>query len=250
MTIKDSVWQTYIKRLRRVSSEAASQMSKYLATTEWFLNNRTKQAAINYAYALATKYGEAATALACDMYDSVVAASAAKIAGAAEPARTATYAEVARAINGTAKTGNEDLMASSVDRMVKMAGMDTTMQNAIRDGAEWAWIPSGDSCAFCLELASNGWQRASRAVLNGDHCDHIHANCDCTFAIRFDSDSGVQGYNPSTYKRIYANAEGSNSKEKLNSIRRDLYAQNKDEINAQKREAYAKRQEREEEAED
>ena len=49
---------------------------------------------------------------------------------------------------------------------VKKAGIDTTLQNAYRDrpkkygkkrntGAQVAWVPSGDTCPFCLMLASD-----------------------------------------------------------------------------------------------
>jgi hypothetical protein len=129
--------------------------------------------------------------------------------------------------------------------MVKMTGVDTTMRNAIRDSAEWAWIPRGDTCAFCISLASNGWQHASESQMKGGHAEHIHANCDCTFAIRFDSDSGVAGYDPRRYREMYNDAEGRSSRAKINAMRRQIYAENSEEINAQKRDNYAARQERE-----
>jgi uncharacterized protein VirK/YbjX len=44
---------------------------------------------------------------------------------------------------------------------------------------------------------------------------------------------------------MYENADGSTPNERINSMRRDAYAQNRDKINEQKRDAYAKRQERE-----
>ena len=59
-------------------------------------------------------------------------------------------------------------------------------------------------------------------------------NCDCTYAIRFDDKSGVEGYDPDKYLEMYENAEGVTSKEKINALRRQK-------IHAQKREAYAKR---------
>lgn len=114
-----------------------------------------------------------------------------------------------------------NLISSNAERLVKQAGADTTIKNAIRDGAYWAWVPAGDTCAFCLTLASRGWQKA----LKGDHAEHIHANCDCTFAIAFrqsDIDRYSDVYNPQQYKRIYDNAEGSTSKDKINNIRREL----------------------------
>lgn len=241
MIITDDIWDRYIKRLGKINDEAARKMFSYLAKNEWFRNNKTKQAAIDYAFALATQYGEAATAAACDMYDAV-----AGIAGyGATPAPTATYAEVAKAFNGAAKTDNPKLISDAVSRLVKLAGVDTTVQNAIRDGMEWAWIPSGDTCAFCLTLASQGWVEASDAVLNGGHVEHVHANCDCTFAIRKDSRTEYPGYDPAKYKRIYDNADGRTWQEKVRAIDRDNYAANREEINARKRAEYAAREEKE-----
>ncbi len=60
-----------------------------------------------------------------------------------------------------------------------------------------------DICAFCITLASRGWQRASEAALRGGHAEHIHANCDCEYAIRFDGYSTVAGYDPEKYLRQY-----------------------------------------------
>ena len=110
-----------------------------------------------------------------------------------------------------------------VSRLVKRAGADTTLKNAVRDGAEWAWVPHGDTCPFCITLASNGWQKASSKVLKGGHADHIHANCDCEFAIRFDHNTTVAGYDPDKYLKQYRDAGGD-----INKMRRVNYAANID----------------------
>jgi len=243
MTISKKIWDKYIADLRKVSSEAADKFRAFLLSHP-AVDRDSTNALIELAYALATKYGEAAGELAAQMYDAVAAASGLSL----EPAvlaETATMDEAAKAVVGTLKTGNPDIVADAVGRMVKCAGVDTTMQNAIRDGAEWAWIPRGDTCAFCIALASQGWQTASRAQMKGNHAEHIHANCDCTFAIRFDSDSGVAGYDPRRYREMYDDAEGSSSRAKINAMRRQIYERNAEEINAQKRDNYEKRQERE-----
>lgn len=243
MRIAAKVWDKYIADLRKVSTRASEQFRAFLLDHP-AVDRESTNALIDLAYALATKYGEAAGELAAQMYDAVAAASGLAL----EPAvlaETATIDEAAKAVVGTLKTGNPDIVSDAVARMVKMTGVDTTMRNAIRDGAEWAWIPRGDTCAFCIALASNGWQRASAAQMKGGHAEHIHANCDCTFAIRFDSDSGVAGYDPRRYLEMYDDAEGSSSRAKINAMRRQIYAENSEEINAQKRDNYEKRQERE-----
>lgn len=244
MIITDATWTTqYIGRLRKINDAAADKIRKYLEKN-MIVTLQDWNALIDFAYGVSTKYGEAAGAIACEFYDAVALGSNVTVP-AAVPAATATYAEVAKSIRGTGKSGNIDLMAGSISRLVKMAGVDTTMQNALRDGAEWAWIPRGDTCAFCFTLASRGWQRASKKAIKNGHAEHIHANCDCTYAVRFSPDDDVEGYFPNEYREIYLNADGKKPEDKINSLRRGLYAENKDKINAQKRAAYAKRVERE-----
>lgn len=244
MTITKKSWSKYIAALRRINDKATESMLYYIQEYGMPQTPDELSEFIYTAFNLSTKYGEAAAALACEMYDAAAIASGAALA-AAEPAPTATYAEVAKAINGTLKTGNAEIVSASVGRMVKMAGVDTTMQNALRDGAEWAWIPVGDTCAFCITLASRGWQRASKKAIKGGHAEHIHANCDCTYAIRFDSSTTVEGYTPDRYLRMYEGADGSTPNERINAMRRDAYAKNRELINEQKRSAYVKRKERE-----
>lgn len=239
MTISDATWTEYIGKLRKINDAAADKVRKYLQT-HMIVTLQDWNALIDYAYGTSTTYGEAAGALACEFYDRVAAVSGVNVP-AATMAPTATYAEVAKSIRGTGKSGNIDMMAESIGRLVKLAGVDTTMQNALRDGAEWAWIPRGDTCAFCLTLASRGWQRASQKALKNGHAEHIHANCDCTYAVRFNSNTDVEGYDPAEYLEIYKSAEGVKAEDKINFLRREQYAANREEINAQKRAAYAKR---------
>lgn len=76
-------------------------------------------------------------------------------------------------------------------------------------------------------LASNGWQRASKNLLKKGHAQHIHANCDCEFAVRFSRGFDVAGYDPEAYLRQYRDA-GSD----INNWRRIDYAANRERINA------------------
>ena len=237
MTISTKDWRAYIDRLAALNDKAAEQMRKFVQT-RGFGNT---QALIEFAYALATKYGEASAALSAEMYDAIAALEKAFVP-AAVPAETATYETVAKTVRAVSdESQNIDKMANTVARLVKQAGADTTLQNALRDGAEFAWIPAGDTCAFCITLASRGWQRASKRAIKNGHAEHIHSNCDCTYAVRFDDSTQVQGYDPEAYLEQYENAEGGTPAEKINAMRRAQYAERADEINAQKRAAYAKR---------
>ena len=243
MTISHSQWIDYIEKLYAISEKAGDLIFEWVEKNSY----ENLDALIEYAYAICSKYGEASAALAAEMYD-LTAELSGKTLAAAIPAETATYTEVLTAVTGTAKYENPKLTATSVSRLVKVAGVDTTMQNALRDGAEWAWIPVGETCAFCLTLASRGWQRASQKAIRNGHAKHIHANCNCTYAVRFDQDTDVEGYEPKAYYDLYADAEGGNPTEKINSIRRRLYAENHYEIRTQQREAYHLREERKRQA--
>lgn len=230
MRITTQAWETYIRRLAQLNEKGAQLMAEYLAAH----GTADTEALTDYAAALVQKYGEGSAELACQMYDAMAALQNARVSPA-EPAAPASRREVARMVLATRESPPQ--MQRGVSRLVKRAGADTTLKNAQRDGAEFAWVPHGDSCAFCLTLASRGWQRASQAAIKGGHAEHIHANCDCEYAVRFDGRTSVAGYDPEAYLAQY-NAAGGD----INRMSRVNYAANKERINAQKRAAYALRQ--------
>lgn len=229
MLLSNKSWRGYIEKLSQINKKSSDLMRVYMSEHP----DADVEELIRYAYSIATKYGEAAATLACNMYDAIASASGATVPSA-EPARTATFGETAVAVNGS-KLQGETLVPGAVERLVKLAGQDTMLNNARRDGAEWAWVPSGDTCAFCITLASRGWQKASRKIKEGNHAQHIHANCDCAFMVRFNDKDGLKGYDPQEYLDQYHEAGG------VNGLRRKNYAENKEKINLQKREAYARR---------
>ena len=238
MRISTKDWKNYIEKLSKLNNTAGEKMSDYVARHGFNDPN-----IIDYAYGLVTKYGEGSASLSAMMYDAI-AEMEGKILPSAEVAETPEYGEVAKAINGVRKhSQNPNSYGNVVNRLVKRTGADTMLKNADRDGAEFAWIPSGDTCAFCIALASRGWQHISKKSLKNGHAEHIHANCDCNYTVRFDGKSTVEGYDPDEYLEIYENAEGSTPDEKINSIRAKYRAENRDKINAQKRANYAENKE-------
>ena len=160
MRITTQAWETYIRRLAQLNEKAAQLMAEYLAAH----GTADTEALTDYAAALVQKYGEGSAELACQMYDAMAALQNARVSPA-EPAAPASRREVARMVLATRESPPQ--MQRGVSRLVKRAGADTTLKNAQRDGAEFAWVPHGDSCAFCLTLASRGWQRASQAAIKG-----------------------------------------------------------------------------------
>lgn len=238
MQISTKDWLNYINKLSSLNDAAAKQMQQYVQQHGF----GDRDALIDYAYGLVTKYGEGSAALSAQMYETIAEMSS-KAVSPAVMAETASHNEIAKMVNGILKQSqNENVLINAVARKVKQAGADTTLQNALRDGAQFAWIPHGDTCAFCIALASRGWQNASKKAIRNGHAEHIHSNCDCTYAIRFDEKTNVAGYEPKKYLDAYNSATDSDDpKAKINAMRRAKYALNADKIRAQHRAAYEKR---------
>lgn len=267
-TISLNTWIKYKNLLANLSQKAADEFRDAVFSTggKWGgagLGNIPRNELIDYAYGLVTKYSEGATEAACLFYDAIAELSGQTLPPAI-PAETANMGEVTKTVNGVMKQSlNEEMLSSAIGRLVKQAGQDTTMQNAIRDGAQFAWIPNGDTCAFCITLASRGWQYASQKALRNGHAEHIHSNCDCAYAIRFNNDTKYDGYDPQIYEDMYYNTNTDSqgkityyredgvlkkhkqtaSDSRINDLRRQAYQANKERINEQKRTAYAKRKE-------
>lgn len=258
MYLSSKDWQAFINTLSKINTVAAKAMAKYIHMNGYGNNDEL----IKYAYEIAEYYGTASGAVAAEMYDAIAALEGVAVP-AAQVAALPTYGDVAKAVNGTLKqTLNAEMLSSTVSRLVKQVGQDTLVQNGARDGAEFAWIPHGDTCAYCIGLAANGWVKISKRSMRKGHAEHIHSNCDCSYMVRHTSDTEVQGYNPDKYWDMLEKAAvdqdidelgGSTSLEYarwmnmnpdvINALRRENYAKNKDKINAQKRSAYEKRQE-------
>lgn len=232
MTITLDEWTKYRDLLAKLNKKAADEFRDAVwgANGRWHgvgLGNIPRDELIEYAYGLVTKYGEASATLAAEMYDAM-----AEISGAMLPeavvAETATIEEVGKSINGALKfSQDEEYVSAVVGRLVKQTGQDTTLRNAVRDGAEFAWIPAGETCAFCLTLASRGWQYASKRALKNGHAEHIHSNCDCAYAIRFNQRDEVEGYDPDKYLSMYQDADGRTPQQRINAMRREAYAEDK-----------------------
>lgn len=256
-TVTKAQWNKYISRLRQINDKAAEEFREFILKKGGY-EAIERDVLIDRAYWISTKYGEASASLTASMYDAIAELSGAAVP-AALPAETATYSEVAKTVNGIIKnTGNPNILSQGIGRLVKMAGTDTMLANAYRDrprsrgrgkqrasGAQVAWIPSGETCAFCLMLAARGWQNQTIWAAE-HHSEHIHANCDCTYMVRFNEDLDVEGYYPEKIQEYYEEC-GDNRKERLREMRRDYYADNKDHINELKRLEYKERKIREEE---
>lgn len=242
INVSEDAWNRYNDGLTKLNDITKGKVSDYIETHE-VDSYEGRRALIDYCYALVTKYGEAAAELACQMYDAMSELEGANVEPA-EPAELSTYEQVAKAVNGTmSNVLRFEVTAAAIARCVKLAGQDTTLKNAARDKAYFAWIPVGDTCPFCLAIAAEGWNIASEKAMSGGHAKHIHGNCNCSYAIKHKQDTNYKSYNPQKYQDIMSQAEGTTEEEKLNSIRRMEYDKNAAKIRAQKRSAYEKHKE-------
>jgi len=218
--ISKKEWNSYINKLAKISDVAVGEMTAYIKLHP----HASRYSIISMANAIATKYGEVNGSLSCQMYDEIANRQKVKIPPA-EMAPTVTMKESAKMVNSLFKKPLQ--IPNAVGRQVKQVGADTMLKNARRDGAEFAWIASGDGCAYCKMISSRGWQHASAKTIKGDHAEHIHNRCKCEFAIRFDGKSQVEGYNPDKLLKEFENTEGETWEKKVNAIRRKTYAINK-----------------------
>lgn len=259
MRVSASDWKKYISKMSKLSFTTSALIE------DWIDKHGIEdtKALTDYAYKLVAEYGNGSATLSALMYDMIAEIQGANVPPA-ELADIPEYGDVAKTVYGTLKTSqNPEEIGGAVSRMVKQMGCDTTLQNAQRDRAQFAWIPSGDTCAFCIGLAANGWQYVSKNSMKKGHAEHIHSNCDCTYAVRFTDDLAIENYDPQRYMNIinraaenqdilgeYKSVEGAYAgrweqmnPKVINAVRREAYKTHKDEINEQKRSAYEKRKE-------
>lgn len=250
MQISAKAWQSYTERMERIDANAARLLKAWMRGHDYSTEAGMREL-IRTATALNVKFGQAAAELAAQMYDATAALYHAAVP-AAEAALPASAVQVEAAIRkAVGISANEEVAGSALGALVKQAGLRTTVKNARRDGAEWAWIPDGGACGFCLMLASRGWQKIGSA---NSGIAHAHSHCRCQYAVRFTPSGGVGGYDPEEYKMLWDEAKeaaedydgGTSWSERVNALRRAHYAENADKINAQKRAAYRKRVENEE----
>lgn len=269
-------WEKYINLLSKINTKAVDELKEWLNTYGEVVFSEEEyniydildgfdNTFIDECYQVVQKYGNASAAVAAEMYDAISEMEKANVPPA-EMAELASYGDIAKTVNGVLKTSrNAEELTSAVARWVKKASCDTTLKNAYRDRAQYAWIPHGDTCAYCMSLAAIGWVNISeKKVRQGyPHAEHIHSNCDCNYAIRHTKSTYVAGYDDKYYQNKINNAlikqgimeEGENGEdyfrgqggwlndELINAVRRENYAQNSKKILEQKASAYEKRKE-------
>ena len=75
-------------------------------------------------------------------------------------------------------------------------------------GGKWCRVPVGDTCAWCMMLASNGaWYLSEESAKRTADGDKYHDHCDCIAVYHADAEN-IRGYTKLyTYKKKYYDAE-------------------------------------------
>lgn len=71
----------------------------------------------------------------------------------------------------------------------------------------WARVPVGDTCAWCLMLASQGAWYVSKESALGKKSGHYHDGCNCIAVYHADPDDIPNYSNLARYKKMYYDAE-------------------------------------------
>ena len=116
MYISTKDWKNYIYRLSALDQKAGELMQEWIRKHGF----SDTQAMIDYAYAVAQKYGEGSAALAAEMYDAV-AEMAGKMYPPAVAARAPGYSEVAKTVNGILGAERRHLRVLHYPRLQRLA---------------------------------------------------------------------------------------------------------------------------------
>lgn len=211
---------------------------------EWDAQDLSDPAAVQAALVpvfaeVVASYGELAAGLSADFFDDMreaagvpgrFSARLADVVGAEQAEASARWALSAlrrREFTLTEDDGEEitvvkepdpekalERLSGAAQRHVRQPGRDTITENAGRDNARWARVPTGDStCAFCRILASRaddeglgGVYASERSALYREDGGKYHDWCDCKPIPIWSPTDYPEGYDPNTYLQQYVDA--------------------------------------------
>ena len=119
---------------------------------------------------------------------------------------------------------------------------DQVTDRALRSDRKIRAVARGTAanpCAFCAMLASRGFVYSGDSFGSGDMTTafrRVHKNCQCYPIIRYVDADELPELNRK-FRQMWDNAQGT-GKDRLNSFRRALYAENRDAINTKRRQRY------------
>ena len=198
---------------RQLVEAAISKFQEYL------YDGITREEVIDIAVGISTKYSMLGSELGAQWYDLCT-----ELAGIdADPAMLSSSN-----IDSLESRANSyaDKFASDESKAVLSEAFNTFLQNEINNSirttgnanlwrdyergltpGKWARVPVGDTCAWCLMLASQGaWYLTEKSAL-GESAGHYHDDCNCV-AVYHATPESIAGYTKlGDYKSTYYEAE-------------------------------------------
>lgn len=194
----------FTRSINAISEEARRQLAEALVRIDWTRDvAEVREAVVALMQAYCAQATDSVAALAAEFYDGLRLIEAGERMGALalsgrDPAATegAVRAFAQMLVDGK----REQFVARCLDRVdyeCKVAAAQTCVSNARRDRRKprFARVPAGgETCDFCLMLASRGFVYQTEVAAS-----HAHANCSCRVVPSWGG-FGIRGYDPDALK--------------------------------------------------
>lgn len=200
---------------RDIRTLVLRDLAGFWATLDTLDATGTRDALLEVAPLLVAQYGEMAATVAADFYDQMreqaaVVGRFSAVLG--DPVDVEDLRGQIRWSIDPLFSADPDPDAAlgrleqKVDEYSLQPGRDTIARSAGRDPAKarWARVPVGDTCAFCLMLASRG--PAYRSAESAGKGRKYHGDCDCTPTPYWQGDQHPEGYDPDALLQTYTDA--------------------------------------------
>lgn len=224
-TIPKSVLDFYESELDAIESDARKRIEKVLSRVDWADVASSRATVVQAAQMLLQVHTELAAQAAADLYKAIrdsqgVASDYAPKAlpGYAPEATEASIRAFASHMtaDGIAAAGGQAgaqamFDAAVAERMsyeIRRAAGNSMLENGLADPSRprFARVPQGgDTCDFCIMLASRGFVYLTRETAG--EFDHYHDHCRCKVVPSWKA-AEVEGYDPDAlYEQYLANKE-------------------------------------------
>ena len=112
--------------------------------------------------------------------------------------------------DGDVKSIFDEFLQNQINESIRRTGTANMWRDYERGIApgKWARVPVGDTCAWCLMLASQGaWYLTEKSALTSKHGGNYHRNCNCVAVYHAEPDD-IGGYSKlGQYKSMYYDAD-------------------------------------------
>lgn len=189
-------------QVNALSADAQAKILRVLESIDWSRGNiaECRSAVTDAIAAVMPGYTDASAQAGADLYDAVRSAATGEALGAralsgydSEAMDGAVRAFVQGIVDdGDVEEFNRNIIAR-IGRDIRRSANVSIARNALRDPLKpkFARIPrGGDTCSFCLMLASRGF-----AYTSPEAAEHCHPDCDCR-VIQGYKGMTVEGYDP------------------------------------------------------